>query len=175
MSVMSPFVSELQTSPCLLAHLAQSSVRLVLGLSQAWVRPASLAKGQGPVVRLCGIRPPNSLPNGPPGRCLVLNGRILPGHGRLGAKSSPTGRQDGVTRLTSARPVSVVTGAAGELGRAVAQRLLHRGLHVVAVDRVAAQLSRLGEDFAACNELTLVNADVASPRTASTQLNRSCA
>ncbi|MQT72266.1 SDR family NAD(P)-dependent oxidoreductase, partial [Pseudomonas sp. FSL R10-0071] len=39
-----------------------------------------------------------------------------------------------MTALPSNRSVAVVTGAAGELGRAICQRLYKDGLHIVAVD-----------------------------------------
>jgi 3-oxoacyl-[acyl-carrier protein] reductase len=57
---------------------------------------------------------------------------------------------------------AVVTGAAGELGGTIARRLLHQGVHVVAVDRDADSLRTFAVSVASCPTAHCVEADVST-------------
>ena len=59
--------------------------------------------------------------------------------------------------------VAVVTGGAGDIGKAIAKQLLERGAKVVISDVEQAALDRVAEELGALGDLTVVRTDVSDP------------
>lgn len=71
-----------------------------------------------------------------------------------------------MTALPSNRSVAVVTGAAGELGRAICQRLYEDGLHIVAVDINLSAIEALAQSLSLSSDqrVLAIKADMGDER-----------